>query len=55
MHECIKPRQYVVEHERDYIYSKGGRYYVWSYYAGECEIAKDYYEKLKKKGYRERV
>lgn len=50
MHECIKPTQYVKEHESDYLIFKGNRFYLRTYYAGVVEIEKEYFEKLEERG-----
>lgn len=50
MHECIKPYQFVKEHDTDYLIFKGNRFYIHTKYAGVVEITKEYYEKLLNRG-----
>lgn len=50
MYECIKPTQYVKEHDRDYLIFKGDRFYINTYYAGVVEITKETFEKLEQRG-----
>ena len=50
MYECIKPTQYVKEHESDYLIFKGNRFYIHTYYAGVVEITKEAFEKLEQQG-----
>lgn len=51
MYSCIKPTEYVKEHEDDYLIFKGNRFYLMTHYAGVVEISKEEYERLEKKGY----
>lgn len=50
MYECIKPTQYIKEHEDDYLIFKGNRWYVHTYYGGVVEITKETFEKLEQRG-----
>ena len=50
MYECIKPTQYIKEHEKDFLIFKGNRWYVSTYYGGIAEITKETFEKLEQRG-----
>lgn len=54
MYSCIKPTQYVREHETDYLFQRLGKYYIRTHYAGVCELTKEKYEEYKNKGVVER-
>lgn len=50
MYECKNPYQFVKEHENDYLIDRGDKWYIRTYYAGVCEITKETFEKLEKRG-----
>lgn len=50
MYSCKNPYQFVKEDENDYLIFKGNKFYVHTKYAGTCEIEKEYFEKLEKRG-----
>ena len=50
MYSCIRPFQFVKEHESDYLIFKGNRFYLHTKYAGVVEITKETFEKLEQRG-----
>ena len=50
MYECIKPYQFIKEHEDDYLIFKGNRFYIHTVYGGVAEITKETFEKLEQQG-----
>ena len=46
MYSCIKPTQYVREHETDYLFQRLGRYYIRTHYAGTVEITENEYNTI---------
>lgn len=54
MYECIKPTQYIKEHEDDFLIFKGNRWYVHTYYGGVAEITKETFDKLVKEVFKKK-
>ena len=50
MYSVIKPYGAVKEHERDYLISKGNRWFINTNYAGLVEIEKKEFERLVERG-----
>ena len=50
MYSCIRPTQFIKEHENDYLIFKGNRFYIYTVYGGVAEISKETFEKLERKG-----